>query len=391
MLDKHKIPFSTDKRFLLFLVVFFLPLFLAGHKPNDPKTKNINHLSRVVIDAGHGGQDSGALGKKGKEKDIVLSIALKLGRYIEENFKDVEVIYTRKEDVFIPLYERADIANQNNADLFISIHANANATNKEAIGTETYTMGLHTDEKNFEVAKKENSVIVLEKDYSTQYEGFDPNSPESYIIFSLMQNKFLEQSLTFASSIQKEFSDEANRSDRGVKQAGFLVLWRTSMPSVLIETGFISNPQEEKYLMSDSGQNQLARSIFLAFSSYKEYIEGHSSTPDKGSLTTQFLPKTDTLSIRFKSQITASGNRIPLHSEHFTTIKKAFPDSSLCEIYQQSTYKYLIGNAQNYKEAVQFNKKVKKYFPDAFIVAVQNGKIIPLSQALNSNTNQKNP
>ncbi|HQH40449.1 MAG TPA: N-acetylmuramoyl-L-alanine amidase, partial [Bacteroidales bacterium] len=237
MIQGNNLHTYINKRTFLRLVVFFATGILAVAQPRIPDSPA---LRKVVIDAGHGGEDPGAIGRTAREKDITLPIALKVGQYITENFNNVEVIYTRKNDTFIPLFDRADIANKNNADLFVSIHVNANPKNREAEGTETYVMGLHTDEKNFEVAKKENSVIVLEKDYSIKYEGFDPSSPESYIIFSLMQNKYLEQSLTLAAMVQDEFREKALRCDRGVKQAGFLVLWRTSMPSILIETGFIS-------------------------------------------------------------------------------------------------------------------------------------------------------
>ena len=221
----------------------------------------------VVIDAGHGGHDSGCLGSHAKEKDVTLAVALKLGNFITDNFKDVKVIYTRKTDVFIGLDERASVANTNKADLFISIHCNSGA--KAAYGVETYVMGLHRTEENLAVSKRENSVVLLEKDYKTKYEGFDPNSPEGNIIFTLYQNAFLEQSLKISTLVQLETSDFAGRHNRGVKQAGFLVLYKTSMPSILIETGFLTNPAEERYLLSKEGQEKLAYSLFNAFSKYK--------------------------------------------------------------------------------------------------------------------------
>ncbi|MFC2104763.1 N-acetylmuramoyl-L-alanine amidase [Bacteroidota bacterium] len=196
-------------------------------------------LKTIIIDAGHGGRDDGTSGRKAKEKDIALTIAIKLGTYIEENIPDVKVIYTRTTDVFVPLNERANIANKNKADLFISIHLNGNK-NTRAYGTETYAMGLHKTDGNLEVAKIENSAILFEEDYTTKYEGFDPNSAESYIMFSFLQNTYLEQSLNYASFIENEFETRALRKSRGVKQAGFLVLWKTTMPSVLIEAGFFN-------------------------------------------------------------------------------------------------------------------------------------------------------
>jgi N-acetylmuramoyl-L-alanine amidase len=229
-------------------------------------------LDVVVIDAGHGGHDPGTSGKKVLEKDVALKIALKLGSYIEKNHKDVKVIYTRKNDTYLALDERAHIANKAKADLFICIHANAMPGSK-AFGTETYVMGLHKDESNFEVAKRENSVILMDENYEERYEGFDPNSPESYILFSLTQSAYLESSLMFAQKIEGQFKTRVGRTSRGVKQAGFVVLWRTTMPSVLIETGFLSNSTEEQYLSSAEGQELIASGIYRAFKEYKSEVE----------------------------------------------------------------------------------------------------------------------
>lgn len=229
-------------------------------------------LDVVVIDAGHGGHDSGTMGKKNKEKDIALKIALKVGNYIEKNLTGVKVIYTRKDDQYVALDERANIANKNKADLFICIHANANPNNK-AFGTETYVMGLHKDEGNLDVAKRENSVILLDENYEERYEGFDPNSPESYILFSLTQSAYQESSLKFAQKVENQFKNKAGRTSRGVKQAGFLVLWRTAMPSVLIETGFLSNSTEESFLGGEEGQELIASGIYRAFKEYKSEVE----------------------------------------------------------------------------------------------------------------------
>jgi N-acetylmuramoyl-L-alanine amidase len=229
-------------------------------------------LNVVVIDAGHGGHDTGTLGKKSKEKDVALKIALKLGNYIEKNMPGVKVIYTRKDDTYLALDERANIANKNKAGLFICIHANANPNNK-AFGTETYVMGLHKDENNFEVAKRENSVILLDENYEERYEGFDPKSPESYILFSLTQSAYQESSLRFAQKVEEQFKTKVGRTSRGVKQAGFLVLWRTTMPSVLIETGFLSNSTEESFLSGEEGQELVASGIYRAFKEYKSEVE----------------------------------------------------------------------------------------------------------------------
>jgi N-acetylmuramoyl-L-alanine amidase len=226
----------------------------------------------VVIDAGHGGRDPGTMGKNSKEKDIALKIALKLGKYIEDNLKDVKVIYTRKDDSYLPYNERPIIANKYKADLFICIHANSNP-NVKAFGTETYVMGASKEEKNFEIAKRENSVMLLDANYKERYEGFDPDSPESYILFSLTQSAFQESSLNFADKVERQFKNRVGRTSRGVKQGPFWVLWSTAMPSVLIETGFLSNPAEEKYLLSDQGQDMIASGIYRAFKEYKNQIE----------------------------------------------------------------------------------------------------------------------
>jgi N-acetylmuramoyl-L-alanine amidase len=245
----------------------------------------------VVIDAGHGGKDPGAVGAISREKNINLAVALKAGKYISENLKDVKVIYTRKDDTFIGLAERAEVANKNKADIFISIHSNA-ISDKRFTGAETYVLGQSMDDANLQVAMKENSVITFEQDYQTKYEGYDPNSVESFIIFSLMQNTYLKQSTEFATMIQNQFRDRVGRKDRGVRQAGFVVLWRTTMPSVLIELGFISNPEEEKYLNSSQGQDYLASAIFRAFRDYKQTIDSRSGIKRGNSVRVTEVPET---------------------------------------------------------------------------------------------------
>ena len=224
----------------------------------------------LVIDAGHGGKDPGAMSRTAKEKNINLAVALAFGKLVEQNCKDVKVVYTRKTDVFVELDERANIANRAKADLFISIHTNATAAKVGPQGTETYTLGMHRAADNLAVAKRENSVITLENDYEQKYEGFDPNSSESYIIFELMQDKNMESSVKLAGLIQKQFRSYAGRVDKGVHQAGFLVLRATSMPSVLIELGYINNPSEATYLTSTSGVSALAKSIYNAFVAYRK-------------------------------------------------------------------------------------------------------------------------
>ena len=224
----------------------------------------------IVIDAGHGGKDAGAVGRTSKEKDINLAVALELGRLIEKNHTDVKVVYTRKTDVFVELNERANIANKAKADLFISIHTNSTAAKVGPQGTETYTLGMHRAADNLAVAKRENSVITLESNYEERYEGFDPSSSESYIIFELMQDKYMEQSVELARNIQQEFKQTGKRADKGVHQAGFLVLRATGMPSALVELGYINNPTEEQYLKSQAGRQTLARCIYNGFVKYKK-------------------------------------------------------------------------------------------------------------------------
>ncbi len=229
-------------------------------------------VKKVVIDAGHGGKDPGTHGVFSKEKNITLSIALQLGRIIEENMSDVEVIYTRTDDTFIPLDQRAAIANKNDADVFISIHANA-WHDKSVKGTENYIMGPHTFEGNLEIAKRENSVILMEENYEETYEGFDPKSPESHILFSLYQNAYQVNSLKLAEKVESQFKNRVGRRSRGVRQAGFWVLWRTTMPSILTEVGYLSNEEEERFLNDKKGQIYIASAIFRAFRDYKQEIE----------------------------------------------------------------------------------------------------------------------
>lgn len=262
-------------------------------------------VRKVVIDAGHGGHDPGALGKTNKEKDIALSIALKTGKFIEENLPDVQVIYTRKTDVFVELYRRAKIANEAKADLFISIHCNANKSSTP-YGTESYVMGLHKSEANLSVAQAENASILLEDNYNVRYDGFDPSSTEGYIFFSMLQNAYIDQSLGLATSVQKHFKERVNMFDRGVKQAGFLVLYKTTMPSVLIETGFISNSKEEKLLASDEGQTYIASAIFRAVRDYKASIEKTAPLLSKKE-TTDNLPDRQTAQPAEKVELASTG------------------------------------------------------------------------------------
>ncbi len=339
-------------------------------------------IRKIVIDAGHGGKDPGAVGKKSYEKNITLAIALKLGKYIKKYIKGVEVIYTRKTDVFVELHKRAEIANKNNADLFISIHVNSNRKTKP-YGTSTYVMGLHKSEENLDVAKRENSVILVEKNYKSHYEGFDPNSPESHIVFSLFQNAYLDQSLNLAQKIQKQFKLRARRKDGGVRQAGLLVLWQSTMPSVLVETGFISNRKEERYLMSSKGQDYIAYANFRAFRDYKKQNESKSNfinIRDKKEKTnvikdTKKENTKNKKTVRFKVQIKSSPIKVSLKSRQFRGIK------NIKEYKFKGVYKYYVGNRKSIKSVLELQKKIRKKIPDAFVVAYIGDKRISISEA----------
>ncbi|GAB3709778.1 hypothetical protein GCM10027592_46220 [Spirosoma flavus] len=232
-----------------------------------------NQVRTVVLDAGHGGKDPGTHGRYAKEKTVNLELILLLGRKIKSRYPNVRVIYTRTTDHFVDLYERGAIANRNKADLFISIHCNASPSSSKVYGTETYTLGLHRTQSNLDVARRENAVILQEKNYQQTYKGFDPNSPLATIMLANYQHAFMESSINFAEKIERSFRMNANRKSNGVKQAGFIVLWKTTMPSVLIETGYMSNREEEDYLRSEEGQEEMSDAIYKAFARYKEEIE----------------------------------------------------------------------------------------------------------------------
>lgn len=257
------------------LLFISLPSVEEGKKVVKYYHPNGNYkIKKICIDAGHGGKDPGCKGNKlkTKEKNVVLPIALKLGNYINDNLPDIEVIYTRKTDDFVELHERANIANRNKVDLFISIHCNSSPA-KNIAGAETYLMGLAKTADNLEVSRRENEVISMESNFEKNYDGYDPNSAESNIIFSLYQNAFIDQSIKFASLVQKQFRERAGRISRGVKQENFLVIYKTAMPSVLIETGFLSNAKEEQFLSTDDGQAYIASAIYRAFKEYKQSLE----------------------------------------------------------------------------------------------------------------------
>ncbi|MBG0859622.1 MAG: N-acetylmuramoyl-L-alanine amidase, partial [Bacteroidales bacterium] len=301
--------------------------------------------------------------------------------YIRQNLNGIKVIYTRKDDSTVDLYDRPQIANRNNADLFISVHANW-AGMKNIMGAETYIMGLAKDKENLEVAMKENEVMLHEDDYSTKYAGFDPKSPESYIIFTLMQNVFQEQSTVLASKIQTQFRERVDRKDRGVRQAGFWVLFNTTMPAVLVETGYITNLSEEKYLNSEQGQDYLASAIFRACREYINEIDSKSGISNTGkpepevrqeSAPPQKISPDDLV---FMVQVKTAASRIELKADNFKGI------NDIIEINSTDRYKYASGRFENYSEAVRYRKEIEAIFPDAFVIAVKDNKIVPLQEAI---------
>ncbi len=379
----------------------------------------------VVIDAGHGGHDPGAVGRISKEKNINLKVALKLGNLIKQSSDDVKVIYTRSKDVFIPLDRRAEIANEAKADLFISIHTNALAKNKTATGASTWTLGLAKSDANLEVAKRENSVILYESDYKTRYAGFNPNSAESYIIFEFMQDKYMEQSVHLASLVQKQFRHSCKRVDRGVHQAGFLVLKASAMPSILVELGFISTPEEERYLNTEEGTNNLARGIHRAFLTYKreheirltgasrtiipadnedslqpkqeetqvavyEEVEKNDSSTGVSQLTAEVSrpivveSATNDNTITFKIQILTSSSPLSKNDKRLKGLKDV-------EYYKEGgIFKYTYGASSDYNKVLRTRRNIAAQFKDAFIIAFQNGEKMNIHTAINEFKKKKN-
>ena len=382
-----------------------------------------NKRFTLVIDPGHGGHDAGALGAISKEKNINLAVALRFGKYVEQNLPEVRVIYTRKTDVFIPLNERANIANRANADLFISVHTNALPAGKVARGFETYTLGMHRAKDNLDVAMRENSVISMEKDYQQRYQGFDPRSSESYIIFEFIQGKNMERSVELARMIQRSVCDGANRPDKGVHQAGFLVLRETSMPGCLIELGFITTPDEERLLNNDSRVDDIARGIYEAFAKYKNKYDRSVSVPYRAKdsedvnlpkivpdqepapktrvVTRGKLPKREEATPEqpkrdvkkqepkkevkkaevadapvFKLQIFVGSRNLRKGDAHFKgeTDYDSFQEGNLV--------KYTLGASTNYNEIYRLRKEKLDKFPEAFIIAFKNGQKYDVNQAI---------
>jgi N-acetylmuramoyl-L-alanine amidase len=415
---------------LTFVFYFFATSFSSKFTP-------VFGVKTIVIDAGHGGKDPGCHGSKHKEKDVALAVALKFGKYIEENLKDVRVVYTRKTDVFVELQERAEIANRAKADLFVSIHCNSACVRDKKLkrdvcrtqvhGAETYVMGIKNENGKLNIAKRENSAILLEDNYVSKYEGFDPNSDESYIIMSMFADTYLDQSLNFASKVQKQYCEKIGREDKGVKRASLWVLWRTYMPSLLTEIGYLTNLEEEHFLGSAKGQEYIASGLFRAFREYKDELEG---TPKKYDdaferLERYKLCKADSIEIEnnrqalnplkdtikteatvvdsvspnstivketpaenensvnsnttppipvvYKVQLFSSDKQIPFNSEKLKSVETPG------EYQENGIYKYTSGKCSTITEANQLKQKLRKTgFPDAFVIAMQDGKRVAL-------------
>ena len=351
------------KSFLTILLCFFGLISIA-------QSKNNTKPFIVVLDAGHGGKDPGRPTSFGyKEKDIALDIVLRVGKQLE-NIDDIEVIYTRKKDVFLELRQRAAIANKADADLFISVHCNAH--NTQAYGTETYVLGLHRNESNFRVAQQENEVIFMEDDYEQNYEGFDPSSPESFIGLTLLQEDYLDQSILLARTIQNNFAQKLKRRDRGVKQAGFWVLHNTYMPSVLVETGFITNRKEGDYLNSERGKEEISKSILDAVLDYKSSLNPEISTENLSVEDTKNIAQ-----IIFKVQIAASSNKVAPKSYNFKGL------SPISRTKLTSVYRYFYGETTDYNKAKELkNEAIGVGYTSAFVVAYKNNTRISLKEAL---------
>ena len=404
----------NNLKFGILLMAFLFPMLLLAQRGEK--------ITTVVIDPGHGGKDSGALGAISKEKDLNLTVALLTGDYIKKNCPDVNVIYTRERDVFVTLNERAAIANRANADVFISIHCNStDAKGASATGAETYVLGEHKNAANLEVAKKENASILYEEDAEEQYGNFDLNSPEAYIALSLFQTEYLNQSLQLAANVQEQFSKRVGRKDRGVQQAGFLVLWKTAMPSILIELGFISNAAEERFLASENGQTYMASAIYRAFRDFKASYEGENQTVTVAPVQTETpgetpveqkventvvvpveTPVAETVEqpivtpeeqpiqqpeekpvnkpkVSFKVQFATRETQVPITDKVFAKVPEV-------DVYfYNGAYRYTSGDFRTKQEATARQSEVRKMgFSDAFVVAFINGERATIKEAENA-------
>lgn len=365
--------FDTHKYLVLF---FVLSLFFSN--PFESFSQNDKFI--VVIDAGHGGRDPGGVANGYREKDVALNVSLLLGKLLSNT--EIKVVYTRKTDVFIGLWKRGKIANNAKADLFVSIHCNT-VNNSKPYGTETFVLGLHANKQNLEIAKKENAVILLEDDYKERYVGFDPNSEESVLGLTLLQEENLDKSFSLAAEIQQNFSQNLKRKNRGVKQAGFVVLHQTYMPSVLIELGFLSNKNEGKFLDSKMGQQQMAKEIAKAITKYYQQLKANTVVSQSvnldDSISKTYLPdETGTEEeVIFKIQIASSKNKLKAKSYNFRGLK------NIERVKVGSYYKYYYGITSNYQEVKNALLKAKKKgYSDAYIAAFKNGEKTSLSKVL---------
>ena len=392
----------NNLKFGILLMAFLFPIMLFAQRGEK--------ISTVVIDPGHGGKDTGALGAISKEKDINLTVALLVGDYIKKNCPDVTVIYTRERDIFVDLDERANIANRNNADVFISIHCNSvDGNGSSVVGAETYVLGEHKNAANLAVAKKENASILYEEDADEKYGNFDLNSPEAYIALSLFQKEYLNQSIQLAANIQNQFAKRVGRKDRGVQQAGFLVLWKTAMPSVLIELGFISNATEERFLVSEDGQTYMALAIYRAFRDFKVSYEGENQTvkepvvaqeetPEEAhveikvevpetTVETSEVPVVETpieqpvekTKVSFKVQFATRDTQVPVTDKAFAQVPEV-------DVYfYNGAYRYTSGDFRSKQGAITRQAELRKMgFSDAFVVAFINGERASIKEAENA-------
>ena len=416
--NKHHLPMNLKRNILMLAVMLLALITEVGAKEFT-----------LVIDAGHGGHDTGAPGKFSKEKDINLKTALAFGKYVEKNCPDVKVIYTRKKDVFVELKDRAGIANKAKADLFISIHTDALENNSVARGMTTYTLGMHRAKDNLDVAQRENSVILIEKNYKETYQGFDPNSAESYIIFEFMQDKNMQRSVDLATFIQNKTCQAADRPSRGVKQAGFLVLRETSMPSCLVELGFITTPAEEKLLNEDVTIDNIAKGIYNAFVEYKKKYDNNITVPYKAEEPTinivDVVPgqekkeevraekpdktvkaeekeekkegkkkkeKEEKEKEKEKTLYVASGDNagVPVFKVQILATDKPFKKgdahfkgrTDYNQYTENGMTKYTIGETTDYNEILRLKSELQATFGDCFVVAFKEGQKMNISEAI---------
>jgi len=375
------------------LLILFVVCGTCFGAPIEAFSQKGSKIRTVVIDAGHGGKDPGAVGKYSKEKDIVLAVALKTGKYIEQNLPDVKVIYTRKRDEFIELHRRAAIANENNADVFISIHCNASKS-RQAYGAETFVMGEHRSEANLEVAMLENKAILFEENQEEEYGGFDPANTAAYIALNLVQSEHKAQSIKLAQKVQQQFTERVGRKDRSVQQAGFLVLYRTAMPSILVELGFITHPSEEAFLKSEEGQVYMASAIFRAFKEFKTEYELENAPPirqqlEKATKEVEARNNTNTQpsaqketskpavqqksDVVFRVQFATYQNKIELTDKRFKGIETPW------SYFHNGLWKYTSGSFTSYEQALKHLEKLKKTgFQDAFVVAFEGNNRISI-------------